>query len=82
MIGLLRRETSSGPSIAVRRGSDYREGIFFWLLIACAVLNIDGPQVLAAEPRNQAWLTVCDPMQIPLKGEKTWAAMERVFYNP
>ena len=37
---------------------------------------------LAAEPRNRAWLKVCDPMQIPLKGEKTWATMERVFYNP
>ena len=24
---------------------------------------------LAAEPRNQAWLKVCDAMQIPLKGE-------------
>ena len=37
---------------------------------------------LAAEPRNQAWLKICDPMQIPLKGKKTWAMMERVFYNP
>jgi L-rhamnose mutarotase len=37
---------------------------------------------LAAEPRNQEWLKVCDPMQIPLKGEKSWATMERVFYNP
>jgi L-rhamnose mutarotase len=36
---------------------------------------------LAAEPRNKEWLKVCDPMQIPLKGEKSWAIMEQVYYN-
>ena len=37
---------------------------------------------LDAEPRNKAWLEVCDPMQVPLKGEKGWAEMERVYSNP
>ncbi len=37
---------------------------------------------LGAEPRNQDWLRDCDPLQIPLPGEKSWAMMERVFYNP
>jgi L-rhamnose mutarotase len=37
---------------------------------------------LSAEPRNQAWLEVCDATQIPLKGEKSWAKMKSVFYNP
>jgi L-rhamnose mutarotase len=37
---------------------------------------------LAAEPRNQAWLKVTDAMQIPLKGERTWAKMENIYYNP
>lgn len=36
---------------------------------------------LAAEPRNKAWLEVCDPMQLPLPGEKSWAEMEQVYYN-
>ncbi len=36
---------------------------------------------LAAEPRNQAWLDVCDPMQLPLDGENGWAVMEQVYYN-
>jgi len=36
---------------------------------------------LDAEPRNKAWLKVCDPLQVPLKGEKSWAVMERVYYN-
>jgi L-rhamnose mutarotase len=37
---------------------------------------------LAAEPRNQAWLKVCDAMQIPLPGEKSWARMKNIYYNP
>jgi L-rhamnose mutarotase len=36
---------------------------------------------LAAEPRNKEWLLVTDPMQIPLKGEKTWSMMEQVYHN-
>lgn len=34
-----------------------------------------------AEPRTKEWLKVCDPMQIPLEGEKSWAMMEQVYYN-
>ena len=45
--------------------------------------DFDGDMAkLAAEPRNQQWLKVCDPMQLPLKGEKSWSMMERVYYNP
>ena len=45
--------------------------------------DFDGDMAkLDAEPRNKAWLVVCDPMQIPLKGEKGWAEMERVYNNP
>jgi L-rhamnose mutarotase len=36
---------------------------------------------LAAEPRNQAWLKVCDSMQFPLTGETGWAEMEQIYYN-
>ena len=36
---------------------------------------------LAAEERNIEWLKVCDPMQIPLEGHKSWAMMEEVFHN-
>jgi L-rhamnose mutarotase len=36
---------------------------------------------LAEEPRNKEWLSVCDPMQIPLKGYKSWAEMEEVYHN-
>jgi len=36
---------------------------------------------LAAQPGNQAWLALCDPMQIPLAGEKSWAAMEEIYFN-
>ena len=36
---------------------------------------------LDAEPRNNEWLSICDPMQIPLKGYKSWAEMEFVYRN-
>ncbi len=41
---------------------------------------------LSAEPRNKAWLEVCDPMQIPLEGyeswaEESWAEMDQVYFN-
>lgn len=37
---------------------------------------------LAAEPRNQAWLARCDPMQRPLPGADSWARMEEIYYQP
>ena len=36
---------------------------------------------IEAEPENKAWLTLCDPMQISLKGEATWKHMERIYHN-
>ena len=36
---------------------------------------------LAAQPGNQAWLALCDPMQIPLAGKKSWAVMQEIFHN-
>jgi L-rhamnose mutarotase len=44
--------------------------------------DFDGDMAkLDAEPRNKEWLVVCDPMQVPLKGEKGWAEMEMVYHN-
>jgi L-rhamnose mutarotase len=37
---------------------------------------------LDAEPRIKEWLSVCDPMQVPLAGEKSWAKMACVYFNP
>lgn len=37
---------------------------------------------LATEPRNQKWLSVTDPMQIPLSSEKSWAKMQQIYHNP
>ncbi len=34
------------------------------------------------EPRTVEWLKICDPMQQPLPGEKSWRQMERVYFNP
>jgi L-rhamnose mutarotase len=37
---------------------------------------------LAAEPRNQEWLSITDPLQIPLQGERSWSIMREVYHNP
>jgi L-rhamnose mutarotase len=37
---------------------------------------------LGAEPRNQKWLSVTGPMQVPLSGEQSWAMMKEVYHNP
>jgi L-rhamnose mutarotase len=36
---------------------------------------------LDAEPRNKDWLKICDPMQIPLKGEASWKKMKPIYFN-
>ena len=36
---------------------------------------------LSAEPRNQAWLEICDPLQQPLEGSQGWTEMECVYHN-
>lgn len=36
---------------------------------------------LDAEPRNKEWLKICDPIQIPLNGEKSWKKMEQIYFN-
>ena len=33
------------------------------------------------EPRNKEWLAMCDPMQIPLPGEKGWREMDHIYFN-
>jgi L-rhamnose mutarotase len=37
---------------------------------------------LGAEPRNQKWLSVTGPMQVPLPGGQSWAMMKEVYHNP
>jgi L-rhamnose mutarotase len=38
-------------------------------------------KMLEAEPRNKAWLKLCDPMQIPLEGSISWKEMKRIYTN-
>ena len=39
-------------------------------------------QRLAQESRNKQWLQMTDPMQMPLRGEKSWSMMHEVYHNP
>ena len=36
---------------------------------------------MGKEARTIEWLKVCDPLQIPLPGSKSWTKMERVYFN-
>ncbi|MGC2164330.1 MAG: L-rhamnose mutarotase [Silvibacterium sp.] len=36
----------------------------------------------ADEPRNQQWLSLIDPMQLPLPGERSWSVMREIYCNP
>jgi L-rhamnose mutarotase len=46
-------------------------------------INFEGDMAaMAKEPRNSAWLKLCDPMQKPLPGSKGWTEMHRVYFNP
>lgn len=36
---------------------------------------------LDAEPQNQEWLALCNPMQNPLDGGSGWSVMERIYFN-
>jgi L-rhamnose mutarotase len=36
---------------------------------------------LNKEPRNAEWLKVCDPMQVPIRGETSWKKMEKIYFN-
>lgn len=45
--------------------------------------DFDGDMAeLSKEQRNTDWLKLCDPMQVPLKGESGWREMELVYRNP
>jgi L-rhamnose mutarotase len=37
---------------------------------------------LALEPRNKQWLQMTDPMQAPLRNEKSWSMMQEIYHNP
>jgi len=37
---------------------------------------------LNADPRNVAWLALCDPMQVPLPGHKSWTIIDSIFFQP
>ncbi len=37
---------------------------------------------LGSEPRNQEWLGMTAPMQIPLRASAAWTTMREVYHNP
>ncbi len=78
---LLRRANIRNFSIFLRQLDDGQYYLFGYYEYSGD--NYEGDMAkLAAEPRNKEWLAVTDPMQIPLRGERSWAVMEEVYHNP
>ena len=78
---LLRKYRIHNFSIFARRLDDGNEYLFGYYEYTGEDHDAD-MAALAAEPRNQAWLKLCDPCQKPLRGEASWAVMDRVYHNP
>jgi L-rhamnose mutarotase len=77
---LLKRYHLTNFSIYSHRLDDGKNYLFGYYEYDGTTYELDMTR-LAAEPRNKEWLTMTDPMQIPLKNEKSWAVMEEVYHN-
>ena len=77
---LLRQANIHNFSIFLRQLDDGRYCEFAYYEYTGADYTADMAW-LSAQPANQAWLTLCDPMQIPLAGERSWAEMTAIYYN-
>jgi len=78
---LLRKYHMHNFSIFVHKLGDGRYYLFGYYEYTGSDYKADMAK-LAAEPRNQEWLSHTDPMQIPLAGEHSWAMMREVYHNP
>ena len=78
---LLARHHIRNFSIFVQRLPDGRLYEFAYYEYVGSDLETD-LAALDAEPRNRAWLAVCDPMQRPLPGADSWTVMERIYFQP
>ena len=78
---LLKKANMSNFSIFIKKLPDGRHYLFLYFEYTGDDYEAD-MAALSAEPRNREWLSLCDPMQVPLAGESSWAEMESVYYNP
>ena len=78
LVGLTRQELAE-PGIKVLHspGFDFRTTV---PTLHAALHEVKGWS--DAHPRHVEWLKLCDPMQLPLPGEKSWSIMEPVYFNP
>ena len=77
---LLRQANIHNFSIYLRQLDDgrYYEFAYYEYIGADYAADMDW---LSAQPAYQAWLALCDPMQIPLTGGSSWAEMTEIYYN-
>ena len=77
---LLRKYNMRNFSIFIRQMDDGKHYLFGYYEYVGTDYGADMDK-LATEDRNRKWLSSTDPMQIPQKGERGWAAMQEVYHN-
>ncbi len=77
---LLNKYNMHNFSIYIRRLDDGKYYLFGYYEYTGTDYKAD-MEKLAAEPRNQKWLSMTAPMQTPLAGENAWAMMKEVYHN-
>lgn len=77
---LLTKYNMHNFSIYIQKLDDGRYYLFGYYEYTGADYKADMAK-LAAEPRNQKWLSVTAPMQLPLAGEQAWTMMKEVYHN-
>jgi L-rhamnose mutarotase len=77
---LLQKYNIHNFSIFIRKLDDGKEYLFGYYEYTGDDYDSDMTK-LAAEPRNQEWLSLCGPCQITLNDEKSWAVMEEIYHN-
>ena len=77
---LLRKYNIRNFSIFLKRLPDNKEYLFGYYEYTGNDYESD-MAALAKEPRNIEWLAMCDPCQVPLPGESSWAEMTAIYHN-
>ena len=77
---LLAKANMHNFSIHLKKLPDGKHYLFAYYEYTGDDFNADMER-LSSEKRNQEWLAITDPMQVPLPGEEGWSVMDEVYYN-
>ena len=77
---LLEKAHMTNFSIFIKKMDDGKHYLFTYYEYTGEDYEADMAK-LASEQRHIDWLSMCDPMQLPLEGEHSWTIMDSVYYN-